>query len=225
MTDLSLAQECLRLSVAAGLGAAIGLERELRAQPAGLRTHLLVSLGAALFTVVGATVPGTDPGRVAAQVVAGIGFLGAGAILRQGLDVHGLTTAASLWITAAIGLACGFGRPGLAVFAVGVAIVALTVLRWLEADFFPRSRGHRVVLEIADDADLARVVREATGVLGARVQVTSLEHVAHDRSTVTLVSPLQKGFALLDLAGRLRAVDGVTGVALGTRGTTLGSSR
>jgi len=104
----------LRLFVAAALGGAIGLERELRERQAGLRTHLVVSVGSALFTLVsaygfsnfGARV---DPTRIAAQIVTGIGFLGAGAIIRQGLSVRGLTTAASLWLVAAIGMAAGAG--------------------------------------------------------------------------------------------------------------------
>lgn len=107
----------IRLLVAAVLGAAIGLEREIHAHPAGMRTHLLVSLGSAAFTVVSifvfetppspnGTIP-TDPSRVAAQIVSGIGFLGAGAILKYGSSVRGLTTAASLWATAAVGMAAG----------------------------------------------------------------------------------------------------------------------
>jgi putative Mg2+ transporter-C (MgtC) family protein len=107
----------LRLLVAAVLGMVIGLEREIHAHPAGMRTHLLVSLGAAAFTVVSifvfetppspnGTIP-TDPSRVAAQIVSGIGFLGAGAILKYGGSVRGLTTAASLWATAAVGMAAG----------------------------------------------------------------------------------------------------------------------
>jgi putative Mg2+ transporter-C (MgtC) family protein len=104
----------LRLAVAAALGAAVGIEREAREQEAGVRTHLLVALGSALFTIVGAygfsEFGGTrDPTRVAAQIVTGIGFLGAGAILREGLSVRGLTTAGSLWVVAAIGMGAGAG--------------------------------------------------------------------------------------------------------------------
>ena len=110
----------LRLSVAAALGAAVGVERELRDREAGIRTHLLVSLGSALFTIVsaygfheflasGQAVIRADPTRIAAQIVTGIGFLGAGAIIREGLSVRGLTTAGSLWIVAAIGMAVGAG--------------------------------------------------------------------------------------------------------------------
>ncbi|MEO8571411.1 MAG: MgtC/SapB family protein, partial [Chloroflexota bacterium] len=98
----------IRLVVASLLGAAIGFEREIHAHPAGMRTHLLVSLGSAAFTVLGifsfVAGTGTDPSRIAAQVVSGIGFLGAGAILKYGSTVRGLTTAASLWATAAVGM-------------------------------------------------------------------------------------------------------------------------
>src|SRR5207302_1899453 len=122
------------------LGAAIGLERELREREAGLRTHLLVSLGSALFTIVsaygfhsflasGASVVRADPPRIAAQIVTGIGFLGAGAIIRQGLSVRGLTTAATLWVVAALGLAGGAGYYRGAGIATAFVLVALYPLR------------------------------------------------------------------------------------------------
>lgn len=108
--DLHL-QMLVRLLVSAALGALIGYERERAGKPAGIRTHGMVSLGAALFTVVSLYGFGqsSDPTRVAAQIVTGIGFLGAGAILHERGSVQGLTTAASLWVTAAIGLAVGVG--------------------------------------------------------------------------------------------------------------------
>jgi putative Mg2+ transporter-C (MgtC) family protein len=132
----------LRLGVAAGLGAAIGVERELRDREAGLRTHMLVALGAALFTVVSAygfadvlgrgdpnVVERLDPSRIAAQIVSGIGFLGAGAIIRQGLSVKGLTTAATLWLSAAIGMASGAGYYSAALIATAGALLTLGPLR------------------------------------------------------------------------------------------------
>jgi putative Mg2+ transporter-C (MgtC) family protein len=130
----------LRLAVAAALGGAIGVERELRDREAGIRTHLLVSLGSALFTIVsaygfhaflasGANVVRADPTRIAAQIVTGIGFLGAGAIIREGLSIRGLTTAATLWVVAAIGMACGAGWYWAAVVATLLTIIALGPLR------------------------------------------------------------------------------------------------
>ena len=135
-------QLTLRLLLAAGLGAAIGIERELRRKPAGLRTNILIAVGSALFT----TIPiefgshGGTPDRIAAQIVTGVGFLGAGAILRLGRDVHGLTTAATIWVNAAIGTAAGAGEYAMASAATLIAIVVLAALTPLE-NYFERRAG------------------------------------------------------------------------------------
>ncbi|HEV2685883.1 MAG TPA: MgtC/SapB family protein [Actinomycetota bacterium] len=134
----------VRILIAAGLGMAIGIERELRDQWAGMRTHILVSVGACLFTLMSAIgfsafIGGTakasanaDVTRIASQVVVGIGFIGGGTILRQGANVRGLTTAATLWVTAAIGLASAAGAYLAAVVTTGVAVVTLAGLKPLE---------------------------------------------------------------------------------------------
>ena len=136
--SLSWGSVTVRLVVAAGLGGAVGVERELRERQAGLRTHLVVCVGAALFTLVSAygfrdvVEQGrivVDPTRIAAQIVSGIGFLGAGAIIRQGLSVRGLTTAATLWLVAAIGMAVGAGFYSGAVVATVGALITLGPLR------------------------------------------------------------------------------------------------
>ena len=129
----------LRLLLAAGLGAAIGVERELRQKPAGLRTNILIAFGSALFTVLSIQLGG-DPARIAAQIVTGIGFLGAGAILRTGSNVHGLTTAATIWVNAAIGMAAGAGETTIAVSAAIITLIVLVVLPPIEA-FFERRTG------------------------------------------------------------------------------------
>jgi putative Mg2+ transporter-C (MgtC) family protein len=118
----------LRLLLAAALGAVIGYQRERAGKPAGLRTHVLICTGAALFTIASIYGFGTgaDPGRVAAGVVAGIGFLGAGAIIRNREHISGLTTAATIWAVAAIGLAAGTGL--YIVSAVTTAVVAIVLL-------------------------------------------------------------------------------------------------
>ena len=123
----------VRLLVAALLGLAIGFEREIHGHPAGLRTHMLVALGSALFTVLsihgfGGEVAGAAPidtTRIAAQIVSGIGFLGAGAILKDGIIIRGLTTAASLWATSAVGMAAGAGE--YIVGAVGCAVILVSL--------------------------------------------------------------------------------------------------
>jgi len=123
----------LRLLLAAALGAGIGYQRELANKPAGLRTHILISVGSALFTVV--SIFGfsgvVDPSRVAAAVVTGIGFIGAGVIFRgmRGDHVMGLTTAASVWITAAIGLAAGVGMYLIATIIAAIAVLVLMIPR------------------------------------------------------------------------------------------------
>jgi putative Mg2+ transporter-C (MgtC) family protein len=208
--------QILELLAATGLGGAVGLERELSGQPAGFRTHVLVALGAALFSTAGTDLAGTDPTRVAAQVVTGIGFLGAGAILREGGGIKGLTTAASLFVTAAAGVACGLHRPLLGAVAVALSLLTLIGLKRLEQEYFPRRRGHPVVLEISDTADVQRVVAAAVEVLGAPAQVRKVERAAGDRTAVTLSSPLGRGHGMLDLATRLRALEGVVGVELGS---------
>jgi putative Mg2+ transporter-C (MgtC) family protein len=117
-----------RLVAATVLGAAVGYERERAGKPAGIRTHGMVSLGSALFTVVSLYgFPGTsDPARVAAQIVTGIGFLGAGAILHQRRNVQGLTTAASLWVVAAVGLAVGVG---MVLMSAATVVLVIALLR------------------------------------------------------------------------------------------------
>jgi len=132
----------LRLIGAAILGAAIGLERERHDRPAGMRTHLLVSVGAAAFTVLSiySFGEGSDPGRVAAQIVTGIGFLGAGSILKGEGTVHGLTTAASLWVVAAVGMAAGAGAWGVAVATTVIVVISLWPLRAIERRYFSRRK-------------------------------------------------------------------------------------
>jgi putative Mg2+ transporter-C (MgtC) family protein len=142
LSDLELTQ---RLLLAAGVGAILGIERELRLKSAGLRTHILIALGSAIFTMMSyelATgVQGADPGRIAAQIVTGIGFLGAGAIMRTDSGIHGLTTAATVWVNAALGVAVGAGRYHLAFIGAGVTLVALLVLHPVEVSLDRRLRG------------------------------------------------------------------------------------
>jgi putative Mg2+ transporter-C (MgtC) family protein len=134
--DLGIQLELsVRLVVALLLGGVIGWERELQRMPAGFRTHALVSLGSAIFTVISAyafTGPGSDPTRIAAQIVSGIGFLGGGAILHYGGTVRGLTTAASLWSVAAVGMAAGAGLYVVAAISAVLVIIGLEVFQRVE---------------------------------------------------------------------------------------------
>jgi putative Mg2+ transporter-C (MgtC) family protein len=131
IADLELIR---RLITAALLGAALGFERELRQKDAGLRTNILIAVGAALFTLMSIEMAGPfgDPGRIAAQIVTGVGFLGAGAIMRTDSGIQGLTTAATVWVNAAVGVAAGGGQYHLAFIATGITLTALLVLEPIE---------------------------------------------------------------------------------------------
>jgi putative Mg2+ transporter-C (MgtC) family protein len=221
MPELTLAELALRLGLAAGLGAAIGVERELREREAGLRTHLLVSLGAALFTLVSAygwtdwhfsNRDGIvfDPTRIAAQIVTGVGFLGAGAIIRQGLTVRGLTTAATLWAVAAIGMAVGAGYYSAAVLTTGVVLISLWPLRILAFRLFVRVRPEERPLEIElPSGASAQPVLAAVEEFGAKVESLHLER-SRDGLLVVMRAvfpegPRQTVARLADLEG-VRAV-------------------
>lgn len=134
----------MRLLLAAGLGAAIGIERELRGKPAGLRTNILIAVGAALFTTISLQLgsAGATPDRIAAQIVTGIGFLGAGAILRSGEGIKGMTTAATIWVNAAVGMGAGAGEYVMASVATAITLVVLAALQPLENYFERRHRPH-----------------------------------------------------------------------------------
>lgn len=134
--DLPVLQILLRLGAATLIGCALGLNREIRGKPAGMRTHALVALGTALVTLTGIVLAGHDGefdsnsvSRVIQGIVAGIGFLGGGTILKSdsGEQISGLTTAASLWVVACLGIACGVGLWAMALVALGLALLVLTL--------------------------------------------------------------------------------------------------
>ena len=193
MPELGWAEILLRVVLAGTLGGAIGFERELREREAGLRTHLLVAVGAALFTMVSAFAwtdwqfsnrEGLvfDPTRIAAQVVSGIGFLGAGAIIRQGLSIRGLTTAATLWVVAAIGMASGAGYYTAAVMTTVLVLVSLWPLRVVMFRLSGRFRHDegRLVLELPAGASAASMLAVVEGA-GATVRSLSFEDEGETR--------------------------------------------
>ena len=183
----SQAELALRLVVALVLGGVIGLERELTGQAAGLRTHMTVALGAALFGVVSAYSFGAfvhpradtnyqiDVTRVASNIVTGVGFLGGGIILKQGASVRGLTTAASMWVTAAVGLAVSLGSYVEALVATTALILALTGLRrprrWLRRHAVTRET---VIVHVGAGADPGEVIDALHGVDGIQIRSLTL---------------------------------------------------
>jgi putative Mg2+ transporter-C (MgtC) family protein len=193
----------LRIVLAAALGGLVGFERELSDQPAGFRTHMLVSVGAALFTVAGAygvedllreqeVLVRYDPTRIAAQIVTGIGFLGAGAIIQQGFSVRGLTTAASLWVTAAVGLAVGLGYyAGAAVTSV-FTVLALYLLKRMRTMLFSRlKKGEcRITVRMGENLRLAQLV-DVLELRGSTVE--SIKFADDEDETKQLVAKVKLG--------------------------------
>jgi putative Mg2+ transporter-C (MgtC) family protein len=189
------------LLLACVLGAVVGLERELHGRPAGLRTHILLSMGAALFGMLSVGMKGanTDPTRIAAQVVTGIGFIGAGTIIHLGGTVRGLTTAASIWTTAAIGLAVGLHRQYwlMASIATVLAFLTLALVQLLESSLKLKRRVQDLEV-VAEEG--AAVVEPVLDVLSAmRVEVQSI------RTLPTLLPGTRRYELSLDLPARVSA--------------------
>ena len=213
----------LRLLLSAFLGGLIGVEREIHDHPAGIRTHLLVALGSALFTVL--SIVGfpssddvaTDPSRVAAQIVTGIGFLGAGAILKYGPTVRGLTTAASLWAAAGIGMAAAASRPVLAVAATVIVLVSLWPLRLLSERLeLAAPRRLHVRLQLAEASRLAELF-DWLAERNVDIVHFDSEHEDDGRHTLDLVLGLPTRADRTRLTAELAALDWVTLDDLGRR--------
>jgi putative Mg2+ transporter-C (MgtC) family protein len=167
ITELEIAG---RLLLGALLGGGIGLERQVHGRPAGFRTHLLVCVASVLLMIVSQTLGGAsgfDPGRLAAGAITGVGFLGAGVILKSGLDVHGLTTAACLWIVSAIGLAVGSGLRFAAGLAFVITLGSLWLLRYVE-ERIPRL-AYKHVTVVVDRAASEERLRAAVTAHGPRI--------------------------------------------------------
>lgn len=191
-------QHLLYLLAAASFGSMIGLEREIHGQPAGLRTHMILSTGAALAAILSISysqfisnpnIP-SDPARIVAQVVSGVGFLGAGAIMKMGVTVKGLTTASSLWTTAIIGIACGSGYLELAGISAVLVFVILTMINKIEKAVLTNYGTHTLKIVLDDRPGVVREVREA---LEKRsVKLVSLSASMPDRLTLKLSMVIRK---------------------------------
>jgi putative Mg2+ transporter-C (MgtC) family protein len=207
--DLDVWEGILRLLLSVGCAGAIGVEREWRDQEAGLRTHILVGMGSCLFVLVGAFAwqdidvskaggLSIDPSRVVSYVVTGIGFLGAGAILKEGLSVTGLTTAASLWVTAAVGVAIGTGEYLWSLVGTALLLLSLWPLgRVSQAIVKSRDDNLRIVVELDPDgrvADLASAI-EADG---SSIRSISIDEGAEMRTVNLVVVSPSGGATLLD---------------------------
>jgi len=199
----------LRLVIALILGAVVGLERERQERAAGLRTVTMVSLGSCLFTIVGAYgFSPTDPSRVAAQIVTGIGFLGAGTIFLRKDLVRGLTTAATIWAVAAIGMAAGTAQYLQAVFTTLLILAVLMVLKPIEKRFFKRPNEAMVSLMVprgADEIDRVRTALSGIGAYPMSIRVHELNDT-DDRLEIDVGLPHHRTTS--DLLRQLRTIEG-----------------
>ena len=127
--------DVVKIAVAFLLGAILGLEREYRSKPAGLRTLIMITVGATIFTILSYRISSSTPDRIAANIITGIGFIGAGVIFKEGMKVSGMTTASTIWMAAAIGMAVGYGAYFLAGGVTVVVVLILMVLARLESSF------------------------------------------------------------------------------------------
>lgn len=220
--EITLGTAALRLILAFLAGMLIGVEREAQSQPAGMRTHILITLGSALAMLLSIYIPQSfpgfqngDPGRIAAQVVSGIGFLGAGAILRFGVNVRGLTTAASVWAMAIIGLAIGAGMFMVSFIALMIILFSLTIMDAFEKHIFRNRHFKRIDITIrkktVDITTLQKVFRDM------KIKVHSVDIFKNTGDTtdrlIFYVYILENTETSI-LAGVLEKMEGVTGFSV-----------
>ena len=214
----------LRLGIAAVLGAVVGYERERHNQPAGLRTHMILVVGSALAMTLSINlamqfrpdVPNGDPARLAAQVLSGIGFLGAGAILRFGTNVRGLTTATSLWSMAVVGLSVGAGYYLVALAATALLILALSALDVVEKHLIHSTIIFPVQVVAGDEVDMLPTLREILKEQNMKVQSFSIQKdLAQDVSVLDLVVQAKENSRLESLVEKIHQLPGVRSYKVG----------
>ena len=198
MQEISLTDMLLRIGLSLVLGGIIGFERERDSQPAGLRTHMILVVGACLAMMLSiniASIADTDPTRLAAQVVSGIGFLGAGAILRSGFNVKGLTTATTLWTMAIVGLVVGAGYFAIAAITTVVIMIVLSVLDVIEKRFVRINVIRNITVEVHDHKGVIREVRK------------TIAHVADQVITFSVQKSLKSKTLRLEIVARFNRSD------------------
>jgi putative Mg2+ transporter-C (MgtC) family protein len=217
----------IRIATGAALGALIGLERDLHGRPVGLRTHLIVAMTAAMFMVISAHFVffqgygreagvdvEVDASRIAASVVSGIGFLAGGAILRTGLSIQGMTTAAGLWLVTAIGLGAGAGMFVESGFVTLLGLVALTLLRRFE-DKDDSTVRRKMTLTLVHDSDLLARIMKSIEEAGGRVRDLDYEkNLSEKRMSVTCEMQIPVDMELSVITRVIESFDGVLGLRI-----------
>ncbi len=223
--DLSYAEVALRLGLAVLCGGAVGFEREINNRPAGFRTHILVCVGSALIMLVsaygftaehyGGMEFQIDPGRIAAQVVTGIGFIGAGTIIQHRGNIQGLTTAAGIWVVAGIGLAVGIGYYVASIFATLIVIISLFVLNKVDNVVLSRKRFKILTLKAVDQPGLLGKISGILGDFNINIRKVELkqegfvEKYSAEIVTIEVVTKIPAKIDNKDLFRRLITVQGV----------------
>jgi putative Mg2+ transporter-C (MgtC) family protein len=211
----------VRLLVAAVLGGLVGYERERNNQPAGLRTHIILVVGATLAMTLSVNiameyrplVPNGDPARMAAQVISGIGFLGVGAIIRYGPNIKGLTTATSMWSMAVVGLAVGSGYLLVATFTTGLLLVTLILINFFEKRFIKPKVVSQLSITTVDRREMLnnlRVVIERHANINPGFSVH--KDLQHKRSKFIMTFKLKEGRGIDDLLTDLTDIDGIRSI-------------
>lgn len=218
MTEIPLLEIFLRLAAALVAGGIIGYERERDSQPAGLRTHMILALGAALVMILSVNIGikfGSDPARLAAQVVSGIGFLGAGAILRFGFNVKGLTTASTLWTTAMVGMAIGYGYYLVSLFAVVITIIVLTLVERFEKKFVRVNVIRTVVVDVHEREGILREVRKTISKMADALLAFSVQKsVKNKHMRLEIVARFSRNEKLEDMLEVISSIEGVKGIKI-----------
>ena len=213
MEEIGFTQMLLRMGLALILGGIIGFERERDSQPAGLRTHMILVVGACLTMMLSINIAdqaGTDPSRMAAQVVSGIGFLGAGAILRYGYNVKGLTTATTLWTMAIVGMAVGMGYYLVATITTIVIIAVLSVLEVLEKKFVRINVIRNIIVDVHDRKGVIREVRKNIGQIADQLLDFSVQKsVKNKHLRIEIAARFNRSEKVENMVEQISAIDGV----------------
>lgn len=213
METIPLTEILIRIGLATLLGGVIGFERERDNQPAGLRTHMILVIGACLAMILSINIgvmADTDPGRIAAQVISGIGFLGAGAIMRYGFNVKGLTTATTLWTMAIVGLVLGAGYYWVAIITTVVMLIVLAVLDVIEKRFVRINIIRNIVVDLHDRKGVLREVRKTMQRIADRVLAFSVQKsVKNKHLRVEVTARFNRSEKLETLVEEISEIEGV----------------